>query len=82
MSRNVSPSELNEAINRLLLLPAISLEDWAVLNSVNRDTAFKAVKNDTVEGAYRVGHQIRVASAPWRARFGLKPSSPVEQVAA
>ena len=69
-------------MNRLLLLPAIPIEDWAVLNSVNRDTAFKAFKAGKVEGAYRVGHQIRVASAPWRARFDLKPSALVQHEAA
>ena len=63
--------DLSEALTALAERPALTLSQWAVLNDVNRSTASRAVASGEVEGAYRVGGQTRIASAPWRAKLGL-----------
>ena len=76
---------LGEAMAALMERPAMTLSQFAELNDVNRMTAAKAVEAGEVEGAFRVGKQVRIATAPWRAKLGIsdKPAAvPVQYEAA
>ncbi len=66
---------LDEAMAALVQRPALTLGEWAVLNHVNRNTAARAVAAGEVEGSYRVGGQVRIASVPWRARLNVLPAT-------
>lgn len=68
-----------QAMSRLMRNPWVTVDDWAAIHGVNRNTAFKEVNDGKVPGSYRVGHQIRIPSALERQRLGL--AEPV-QVAA
>ena len=67
---------LSEAMAALVERPAMTLSQFAELNDVNRMTVSRAVEAGEVEGAFRIGKQVRIATAPWRAKFGIgdKPS--------
>lgn len=71
MAMVVKEQRQAEAMERLRRNPWITVDDWAVIHGVNRNTAFKEVAAGKVPGSYRVGHQIRIPSALERQRLGL-----------
>ena len=45
---------------------------WGKLNGLSKGTTYALCKQGKVEGLYKVGHQYRIATAPWRKRLGLE----------
>ena len=63
--------KVRDAVERLRTQPTIDPDDWAAINGVDRNTAYKELAAGKVEGAYRVGSLYRIPSAPWRLKLGL-----------
>ena len=62
---------MNDALEKLRTHPSMTLDDWAMLNNVGRNTAYKEAKEGRIEGLYRIGNQYRIATPPWRKRLGV-----------
>ena len=71
--------KLGDAIDRLFAQPTITIDDWAALNDVSRNTAYAEAAAGKIEGAYKIGALYRIKSATWRDKLGLKaPAVSVE----
>jgi hypothetical protein len=71
--------KLGDAMERLFSQPTITVDDWAALNDVSRNTAYAEAAADKIEGAYKIGSLYRIKSATWRDKLGLKaPTASVE----
>ena len=64
--------KLGDAMERLFAQPTITVDDWAALNDVSRNTAYAEASAGKIEGAYKVGALYRITSATWRDKLGLK----------
>ncbi len=63
---------MDDALEELKTKPSVSLETWGKANRIGRNTQYKLAAKGQIEGLYKVGNQYRVASAPWRKRFGIE----------
>ena len=71
--------KLGDAMKRLLTHPTITIEEWAALNNVSRNTAYAEAAADKIEGAYKIGSLYRIKSVTWRDKLGLTaPAASVE----
>ena len=73
--------KLGDAIERLFTQPTITVDDWAALNDVSRNTAYAEASAGKIEGAYKVGALYRITSATWRVKLGLKAPAAVAEPA-
>lgn len=64
--------KLGDAIDRLFAQPTITIDDWAALNDVSRNTAYAEAAAGKIEGAYKVGALYRIKSATWRNKLELQ----------
>jgi predicted site-specific integrase-resolvase len=64
---------MEAALLELRTKPSVSLETWGKANQIGRNTQYKLAAKGQIEGLYKVGHQYRVASAPWRKLLGIEP---------
>ncbi len=66
---------MRRALDVLKTEPSMTLDDWATLNKVGRNTAYREAAEGRIEGCYKIRGQYRISCAPWRRRFGIEEAA-------